>query len=119
MISPDDLSLFTVVGDVKEAADHICRFYENYHSQRYVDGKLVLRLKNGPSPELVEKLNDEFADIVVSGRIEIADPSPAEVKDDDHLDLPRLLLHFDRKHFARLRQMVDTLASAATETERR
>ena len=49
---------------LEEAAAEIRRFYNNYHSQRYVDGKLVLRLKHEPSASLVAELNDEFADIL-------------------------------------------------------
>ncbi len=110
MISADDLSLFTLTTDAQDAADQICRFYDNYHSQRIVDGKLVLRLKHPPSAALLERLNDEFADIVVSGRIEAIKPTASEVRDADAVDLPRLQLHFNRRHFGRLRQLIDTLA---------
>ncbi len=113
MISPDDLDLFSHTNDVQEAADEICRFYANYHSQRYVDGKLVLRLKHKPSPELVTELNDEYGDIVVSGLIEAIEPTDVEVRDGEHLDLARLRLHFDRRHFGRLRKLVDRLSTAA------
>ncbi len=113
MISPDDLHLFSHTHDVQEAADEICSFYANYHSQRYVDGKLVLRLKHKPTPELIEELNDEFGDIVVSGRIEAIEPTDVEVRDGDHLDLARIRMHFDRRHFGRLRQLVDHLSAAA------
>ncbi len=113
MIAPDDLHLFSHTRDVQEAADEICRFYANYHSQRYVDGKLVLRLKHKPTPELIEELNDDFCDIVVSGRIDAIEPTDVEVRDGDHLDLARIRLHFDRRHFGRLRQLVDRLSAAA------
>ncbi len=107
MISPDDFSLFRITDDIDVAIDEILTFYRIYHSQRYVDGNLVLRLRAAPSPELVERLNDEFADIVSSGRIEATAAFPAER--DDHPALPRLALHFDRRHHGRLRQLIDVL----------
>jgi uncharacterized protein (TIGR00730 family) len=109
LISPLDLDLFMYTTDAVAAADEICRFYANYHSQRYVDGTLVLRMATAPSPELLERLNDEFSDIVVSGRIEHIDATPAEVRDQDALDMDRIALHFDRRQFGALRRLVDTL----------
>jgi uncharacterized protein (TIGR00730 family) len=116
MIAPDDLSLFTYTNDAEEAAAEIRRFYNNYHSQRYVDGKLILRLKHEPSEELIALLNDEFYDIVVSGNIEKITATPPELKTDDNVDLPRIRLHFDRRHLGRLRLMVDRLNAAAQDS---
>lgn len=113
MIAPDDLSLFTYTNSATEAAAEIRKFYNNYHSQRFVEGKLVLRLKHQPSLELVSQLNDEFSDIVVSGQIEKIDATPAEVATDDNLDLHRIRLHFDRRHLGRLRLLVDRLNAGA------
>ncbi len=117
MIAPDDFNLFHITDDIDDACHQIISFYNNYHSQRYVKGKLVLRLKHEPSDELVEALNDEFADIVVDGHIEKIGATPAEVADDDNVDLHRLRLHFDRRHFGRLRAMVDRVNLAAEATE--
>ena len=116
MVAPDDLSLFTYTNSADEAAEEIRRFYDNYHSQRYVDGKLILRLKHEPSSDLIEKLNDDFNDIVVSGRIEKIEATPAEVRTDDNLHLSRIRLHFDRRHLGRLRLMVDELNAAAQDS---
>ena len=115
MISRDDHNLFTHTNDVDEACREILSFYDNYHSQRYINGKLVLRLKHEPDDQLISAINDEFADIIVSGRIEKVGPSQAEVNDEDHVDLPRVQLHFDRRHLGRLRVLVDRLNAAATE----
>ncbi len=116
MIAPDDLSLFTYTNSAEEAAAEIRRFYNNYHSQRYVEGKLVLRLKHEPSAALVAELNNEFADIVVSGAIEKITATPAEVAGDDNIALPRIRLHFDRRHLGRLHLMVDRLNAAAQDS---
>jgi len=116
MVAPDDLSLFTYTNNAEEAAAEIRRFYNNYHSQRYVDGKLVLRLKHEPSESLIAMLNDEFGDIVVRGKIEKIAATPAEIKTDDNIGLPRIRLHFDRRHLGRLRLLVDRLNTAAEAT---
>jgi uncharacterized protein (TIGR00730 family) len=116
MISPDDRNLFTLTTSVDEAVDEILRFYGNYHSQRYVNGKLVLRLKHEPDDDLMASLNDEFADIVVSGRIKKVPASRQEIADGDNVDLHRVRLHFDRRHLGRLRLLVDRLNAAAEET---
>lgn len=109
LISASDLDLFLFTTDPKVAADEICTFYANYHSQRYVDGHLVLRMAQAPTDELLERLNDEFAHIVVSGRIERMDPTPVEVRDQDALDMARIGLHFDRRQFGALRRLVNRL----------
>ncbi|QDU36396.1 putative lysine decarboxylase [Maioricimonas rarisocia] len=109
LISPSDLSLFKVTSDIDEAVDEIMGFYCVYNSMRYVRDKLVLRLHKQPGPELVERLNDEFSDIVLRGKIEPVDVHPLEA-DDEHLaQLPRIALYFNRRDHGRLRQMVDLI----------
>jgi len=109
MIAADDLSLFTVTSDLDEAIDEIRSFYAVYHSQRYVDGDLILRLTTEPTDGQVEELNAEFADIVRIGQITKIGPTPAEIASDDFVDLPRLRFRFDRRQFGRLRCLVDRL----------
>jgi len=46
-----------------------------------------------------------------------AEPTPAEIEDDDALDCERLTFLFDRRHFGRLRQMIDRLNDLAVEAE--
>lgn len=109
LISPADLSLMKVTDSVEEAVDEIMGFYSVYNSMRYVRDKLYLRLHKQPTPELLDRLNAEFADIVERGKIEIAPMHPFE-NDDDHLaDLPRIALRFNRRDIGRLRQMVDVI----------
>jgi molybdopterin converting factor small subunit len=115
MISPDDKNLFTFTTSVEEACAEIRRFYNNYHSQRYVKGKLVLRLKHEPTESLVSRLNDEFADIIVNGAIEKIEPTAAEIADGDNVDLSRVILAFDRRHLGRLRMLIDRLNEEAAD----
>jgi len=113
MISPADRNLFHFTTDVDDACREIRRFYGNYHSQRYVDGKLVLRLKHEPSASLVAELNEDYADLLVSGTIDKVAASEHEIADDDHPELPRLRLHFNRRSLGRLRVMVDRINAEA------
>ena len=113
LISPDDLGLFKITDDVNDAVDEIEGFYSNYHSLRFVDRALVLRMRHLPSEEELERLNEEFADIVSQGRIEPAQPSPAEVADHDSVELARLRFRFDRTHWSRLRQLINALNGRA------
>jgi uncharacterized protein (TIGR00730 family) len=108
-VSLEDDHLFLVTGDVQVAVDEILGFYRNYHSQRFVKGRLVLRLRRAPSPEQLAALNEDFADIVVRGEIEIVDATAEEVADDDHVDLARVAFRFDRHRWSRLRMLIDRL----------
>ena len=109
MISPDDLHLYVITDDVNAAVDEIVDFYACYHSQRFVEGDLILRLLQEPSDELVVELNQEFSDIITHGEIRKIAATPPEIATDDNVDLSRLRMSFDRRHFGRLRQLVDRL----------
>ncbi|MDQ1476820.1 MAG: hypothetical protein QOE62_2049 [Actinomycetota bacterium] len=108
-ISPEDLHLVKITDDASVALDEITGFYRNYHSLRFVEGNLVLRMQTLPSAERLAVLNAEFADIVVSGEIEPATASKAEISDDDFPELPRLRMRFDRRSYSRLRVLIDRL----------
>lgn len=113
LISESDLALFKHTTDPQMACDHILEFYTNYHSQRYASGRLILRVRQTPSDDDLASLNEEFNDIVAEGRIERTDPTPAELEDDDALDCERISFAFDRRHFGRLRQLIDRLNELA------
>ncbi|HEX5587899.1 MAG TPA: TIGR00730 family Rossman fold protein [Acidimicrobiia bacterium] len=108
-VSGDDLRLVHVTDDVDDAVREILAFYRNYHSLRFVDGQLVLRLHELPDPATLTALSDEFDDIVVRGAIEAIPTTKAELDDADHVELPRLAFRFDRRGWARLRMLIDRL----------
>ena len=109
LISEDDASLYTITDDAEAAVEEITGFYRNYHSRRFVGNLLVMRLRGAPTDTELAALNDEFADIVVKGRIERTGPLPPEVSGHDHVDLPRIAFTFDRVHHGRLRSLIDRL----------
>jgi uncharacterized protein (TIGR00730 family) len=106
-VSPDDRALFKVTNTMEEASDEVLGFYRNYHSCRWVGDLLVLRVQVQPSRAELADLNRRFADAVVRGSIRTVDAFPPERN--DHPELPRLALRFDRFHFARLRQLIDAI----------
>jgi hypothetical protein len=108
-VSPDDLSFVLVTDDVGAAVDEILGFFANYQSLRFVSGRLVLRMRQAPTGPDLEALNRDFADILVRGRIEPTAATRAEIADDDALDLDRLVVPFDRRSYARLRELIDRL----------
>jgi uncharacterized protein (TIGR00730 family) len=108
-ISPHDLNLVKITDDVDVALEEITTFYRNYHSLRFVDGDLVLRLQELPTEETLVALNEDFSDIIVRGKVEPAEPSKAELADNDVAHLPRLRFRFDRHGFARLRELINRL----------
>ncbi|MEO1936976.1 MAG: TIGR00730 family Rossman fold protein [Myxococcales bacterium] len=107
LIAREDLLLFRVADSVDEAVNEIEGFYRNYHSSRYVGGKLVLRLHVAPTDVQLEALNDEFSDLLESGKIERTEILSGEAGEIPHL--PRLRLHFNRKAVGRLRGLIDRL----------
>jgi uncharacterized protein (TIGR00730 family) len=108
-VSVEDDHLFCVTDDVRVAVQEILGFYRNYDSQRFVKGRLVMRMRAAPSPARLKELNADFADIVVRGEMEVIEATPEEVADDDHVDLERISFRFDRHHWSRLRMLIDQL----------
>jgi uncharacterized protein (TIGR00730 family) len=105
-ISREDLRLFTIAGSPQEAAEHVARFYRNYHSSRYVDKDLVIRLKARLRKNDVDALNKEFSDLVESGSITQRGAYEEEV---DHLALPRIAFHHTKHGFGRIRLLIDRI----------
>ncbi len=69
-ISAEDADLFCITDDVRVTLAEVTGFYRNYHSLRFVEGDLVLRMQQVPPADALESLNRDFADILVSGAIE-------------------------------------------------
>jgi hypothetical protein len=113
MISPADLHLLRLTDRVEEAVDEVLQFFRVYHSMRYVHRLLVLRLLRPPTEELLAQLNAQFADILLDGAITLSGALPEEKEEAALADLPRLVLHFNRRSFGRLRHLIDCLNRGA------
>lgn len=106
MIHRDDLELFHIARDPAEAVEHILDFYRVYHSSRYVGDRFVMRIRHPIGAADVERLADEFSDLIASGTLAQRD---ALREEDDHLDLPRLVFLHTRRDYGRMRQLVDAV----------
>lgn len=109
LISAEDLNLYRITDNVDEAVKIIARFYRNFDSTRFVREQFLIRLKNAPSATALAALNEDYADILTSGKIEIVGPTPEETEDRDRLELARIAFNFNRRDYGRLRQMIDVL----------
>ena len=109
LISPEDMDMVLITDSIDEAVAELEGFYRNYHSQRFVDGTLVLRLQRLPDERALAALSDEFADILRSSALRPVPPSDAEVEEDDHVELPRVALDFNARSHGRLRHLIDAL----------
>lgn len=118
LISPEDNQLYTITDDLDEACSAIADFYRVYHSSRYVDERLVMRLNQDLSDDQVEALNQSFADIVLAGRIEKSAMLPEEMKHqqpqpqqvvDATEKLPRLVFKFNQRDYGRLYALIGAI----------
>jgi uncharacterized protein (TIGR00730 family) len=111
-ISASDFCLFECVDSVDSALEKISRFYHRYHSLRYVEKQLVIRLTSAIDTQFVRELKDRFSDILTpQGNIYLSEPLPAEVDEPEIANLPRLVVDFNRKNFGGLRSLIDTINS--------
>lgn len=109
LISPEDVHLYCVTDSAEHAVNEILLFYRVYHSMRYVNDLLVIRLNSKQSGSKLEAMNAEFKDILVSGTIEQRDALPEESNEPELNELPRLYLHFNRRSIGRLRQLINRI----------
>lgn len=106
---PVEGSLYRITDDPDAAVREVLGFHRNYHSRRFVNDAMVIRLRYPPSDLELASLSTTFADICSAKGIWRTGPLPAERSGNDHLDLARIALEFNRVHHGRLRQLIDAL----------
>ena len=109
LVSAADTHLYYVTDSPEDACREIERFYANFDSIRYVGNQAIIRLRSAPDDELLATLNEQFAHLVSSGRIERTEPLPVEVRQSDRLDVPRIRFQFAKHKYGDLRAMIDVL----------
>ena len=117
VISEGDFDRVVITDSIEAARAEITGFWRNYDSLRWVGDSLVLRLKAEPTDAEIDALNESFASMLSSGRIQRTAPRQPEVADDDRLDLPRLQLHLDQRQVGNLFRLIgaiNALPSAPT-----
>jgi uncharacterized protein (TIGR00730 family) len=107
LISPEDLDLFLITDDVEQAVEEIFAFYRLYHSARYVEDDLVLRLKRPLPAEALPALEEVFPDILMGPLAQKEGPLLGE--GDEYPDLCRLVVPFTRSRYGRLRRFIDAV----------
>jgi hypothetical protein len=115
MIDRNDLALYKVTDNVHAAVEEIISFYRVYHSARYVRDLLALRVARALPEAYLKELSTEFRDILTRGSIRQRELFPTEREERAIAHLPRLALHFDRRSFGRLRQLIDRINAAPEE----
>ncbi|MGW8484109.1 LOG family protein [Microbacterium sp. NPDC055903] len=109
VISADDFDRVLVTDSAEDAVAEITGFWRNYRSLRWVGDLLVLRLAHAPTDAEIEALNERFAPLIASGRIERTDPLAVEVSDRDSIDLPRLALRLRQREVGGLYRLIDAV----------
>jgi uncharacterized protein (TIGR00730 family) len=108
-IDDTDFNLFECVDTVDAALERINLFYRRYHSLRYINRKLVIRLLSPVSDSFIRDMNKQFSDIFhPDGGIYPSDPLPEETEE-GIAHLPRLVMDFNCRDFGRLRSLIDEI----------
>ena len=108
LISPEDTSFYTITDNLDQACGAIYNFYRVYHSSCYVGQQFIMRLNSELSDIQVEKLNEDFSDILIKGSIKKSTALPQEMEEET-VDLPRLVFDFNQRDFGRLYQMINVI----------
>lgn len=109
MIAPGDLDRLLITDSVEAAVEEVTGFWRNYDSLRWVGDLLVLRVRVEPTADEIAQLNEQFGSLLATGRIEASGPQPAEVTDNDRLELPRLTLHLDQRTVGGLFRLIGAI----------
>jgi uncharacterized protein (TIGR00730 family) len=111
-IGPADGALFHHTHDVQDAVAVINRFYRCFHSLRFVGGKAVIRMTVALEESQVDRLRAEFTDLLIEGGgMQLSNALPKERDEPELANLPRLVVDFNKRDFARLRQLIDAVNS--------
>ena len=106
LITEEDRSLYKITDDVDVACQFINSFYSVYHSCRGVGDLLVIRLHLEITDEHLTRLNENFSDILIKGKIERSQALPIEANEIHVINLPRLIMHFNQHDFGRLYELI-------------
>ncbi|HUF99279.1 MAG TPA: TIGR00730 family Rossman fold protein [Ilumatobacter sp.] len=109
LVGAADTALYRITDSCDAAVREIEQFFRNYHSIRSVGNDLIIRMRQAPDDEQLAMLNRQFAHLVKSGEIRRTGPYQVEVRQDDNVDLARIVMDFNRHGFAELRAVIDVL----------
>jgi uncharacterized protein (TIGR00730 family) len=105
-----DFKLFECADSIDAAVKSINQFYSRYHSIRYINKKLVIRLQSTIDDSALKELNHKFSDILQpGGKIFISGPLSEEADEPEIGHLPRLIVDFNLQDFGSLRTLIDEI----------
>lgn len=105
-----DFRLFECADSIDEAVRSINQFYSRYHSIRYINKKLVIRLQSAIDDSCLKELNNKFSDILhPGGKIYLSEALAEEVDEPEIVHLPRLVVDFNLQDFGSLRTLIDEI----------
>ena len=105
--TPGDLDRVLITDSVDAAVGHVREFWKNYCDLRWFDETLVLYVREAPSAQQLDELNDRFAPMVREGRIELVEPFPEEGS--DRPELARLALNLVPRQVGELHRLIGAL----------
>ena len=109
LISPSDTTLYKITDNIQEAVEEVVGFYSNYHSIRFVNNRLHIRVQRALPTSDLAALSLEFGHIGDGTMFEQGGPTADELRDDDNITLTRISLNYTAKGFADLRPLIDAL----------
>lgn len=109
LISPSDITLYKITDNIQEAVQEVVGFYSNYHSIRFVNNRLYIRIHRALPASDLAALSHEFSHLGDGNTFEQGGPTADEVRDNDNLALTRVSLNYTAKGFADLRPLIDEL----------
>lgn len=109
LISASDTSLYTITDNIEDAVNEITNFYSNYHSIRFVNDVLYIRLQRSVPTERFSEIARRCAALASDGVIEQTTATAEEIHDNDVTEMPRVSLKYAAKGFADLRELIDAL----------
>jgi hypothetical protein len=112
LISTEDFNLFKVTDSVDTAIAEIQQFYRNFVSYRWVDQRLVVRIKTAITDAALDQIRENFRDIIGTNHFEQTVALPEEANEPELAGLPRLVFVPAKKNFGRLRMLIDAVNAA-------
>ena len=109
LISESDTSLYTITDNIEDAVNEITNFYTNYHSIRFVNDVLYIRLQRSVPTERFSEIARRCGALASDGVIEQTTATAEEIHDNDMPEMPRVSLRYAAKGFADLRELIDAL----------
>ena len=114
LVSDDDMERVLITDSVQAAVAELTGFYRNFHSLRWVGTRLVLRLRAAPTDAEVARLDQEHRHLLRSGHLERIGPMGPELADQDHVELPRLVLDLEPGKVGGLHRLIRAINGLAS-----